>query len=158
MKIKIASSDDLNSLARLVISFRNHFDRTEPTDTEFMKGIKKLMDSGDAEFFIALDGNDSPVGYVLQRYRFNMWVNGTEAGIEDLFVDPEYRQGGTGKRLIEYSVNRAIEKSCATICLDTNENNQASTKIYTQLGFNSASERWNNGRQIFFRKPLSINE
>lgn len=154
MKIKIASSDDLNLLATLVIRFRNHFDRREPTDTAFTEGIKKLMAGGDAEFFLAVDDDDSPLGYVLQRYRFNMWANGIEAGVEDLFVDPEYRQGGTGKRLIEYSINRAIEKNCATICLDTNENNQASTRIYTQLGFNSTSARWNNGRQIFFRKPL----
>ncbi len=68
--------------------FVNHFNRTEPTDTEFAEGIKKLINGEDAEFFIAFDSNDSPVGYVLQRYRFNMWANGTEACVEDLFVDP----------------------------------------------------------------------
>ncbi len=154
MNIRTASTDDLNHMSGLVISFRNHFKRTEPTDIEFVDGIKKLMKGEDAEFFIAFDVNNSPIGYVLQRYRFNMWANGTEARIEDLFVDPECRQSGTGKLLIEYALNRAIKKRCATICLDTNENNIASNKIYSQLGFNSASKSWDNGRQIFYRKSL----
>ncbi len=154
MNIKNASLDEIDHLSGLVISFRNHFDRKEPTDIEFVEGIKKLINGEDAEFFIAFDVNNSPVGYVLQRYRFNMWANGTEARIEDLFVDPECRQSGTGKLLIEYSINIAIQKKCTTICLDTNENNIASNKIYSSLGFNSTSKNWDNGRQIFHRKSL----
>lgn len=154
MDIRTASLDDLNHLSGLVISFRNHFDRTEPTDIEFVEGIKKLMNGEDAQFFMALDVKKAPIGYVLQRYQFNMWSNGTEARIEDLFVDPVCRQGGTGKSLIEYSINRAIEKRCTTMCLDTNENNIASNKIYSQLGFSAVSKNWDNGRQIFYRKSL----
>jgi hypothetical protein len=37
------------------------------------------------------------------------------------------------------------------IRLDTNENNAASTRMYTVLGFSSLPRR-RNGRQVFFRR------
>jgi ribosomal protein S18 acetylase RimI-like enzyme len=85
-----------------------------------------------------------------------MWANGMEARIEDLFVSPNGRQKGNGKALVDFAIKMAEEKNCASICLDTNENNKASTRIYTQLGFNSKSKNWNNGKQIFFRRSLNI--
>jgi hypothetical protein len=54
---------------------------------------------------------------------------------------------------MEFALQAATEHGCLSICLDTKEFNVASTTIYTQLGFNSMSKRWN-GRQVFFRKPI----
>jgi len=44
----------------------------------------------------------------------------------------------------------ARERSCTSVCLDTNENDAASTAIYPTLGFSAFSKRWN-GRQVFYR-------
>jgi len=133
----------------MAIAFRNHLERAFPSDVQFQENIARLIVEPDAEFFLATrDG--VPAGYVLQRYRHSMWAAGTEASIEDLFVDPERRKGGVGRELIRFALDRAAQRGCATVCLDTNENNAASTRIYTELGFNAFSKRWN-GRQIFFR-------
>ena len=153
MEIRPANLQDAPALTALVIAFRNHLERSLPSNTQFADSVSRLLASGDAEFCIAFEG-DVALGYVVQRYRYSMWAAGVEATIEDLFVDPAARKGGIGTKLIEYALQRARARSCTSVCLDTNENNLGSTRIYMQLGFNSMSKRWN-GRQIFYRLNLT---
>jgi len=156
MDLRLATAQDCESLSRLAMEFRNHLERAKPTDVQFQASIARLLVSEDAEFYLAsMEG--IAIGYVLQRFRFSMWAAGIEATLEDLFVSPGHRQAGIGKRLIEFALVRAREKGCVTICLDTNENNTASTKIYTGLGFEALSKRWK-GRQIFYRRQLASEE
>ena len=152
MEIRIATTNDANSIAKLVIEFRNHLQRDVPTDSQFISSIEHLLASSDAEFFLG-ESNGISVGYVLQRYRHSMWASGSEATIEDLFVDPAHRKSGFGRNLIEFAVERAKTKLCTTMCLDTNENNIASQLIYKSIGFNTFSKRWN-GNQVFYRLGL----
>jgi len=152
LDIRIATRQDADQIADLAIAFRNHLERATPSDSQFKTSVSRLLASEDAEFYLATaDGH--PMGYVLQRFRFSMWASGIEATLEDLFVDPTHRRKGAGKQLIQFALKRAQNRGCASVCLDTNENNEASTRIYTQLGFNAISKRWN-GRQIFFRLHL----
>jgi GNAT superfamily N-acetyltransferase len=136
----------------MALAFRDHLERAAPTSAQFETSIGKLLNSPDAHFYLATLNGES-VGYVLQRFRYSMWACGMEATIEDLFVDPSARKNGIGKALIEFALQVATNQGCSSVCLDTNEFNVASTRIYTQLGFNSVSKRWN-GRQVFFRKPI----
>lgn len=153
MNIRVATPQDSSAIASLAIAFRNHLQRAVPTDASFLQSIEKLLSAEDAEFYIC-ELNEKPVGYVLQRFRHSMWAAGTEAQIEDLYVDPAHRQSGFGKKLIDFAVQRAQKKACTTVCLDTNENNVASQKIYKAIGFNSFSARWK-GNQIFYRLGLA---
>lgn len=152
MTIQPATPEDAVALVAMAVAFRNHLERETPTEAQFERSIAELLASPDALFFVAAQ-DEGPVGYVLLRYRYSMWVCGLEATIEDLFVDPSARKNGVGKALIERALQAAAEHGCLSVCLDTNEFNVASTRIYTQLGFNAVSKRWN-GRQVFFRKAL----
>lgn len=152
MHIRIATPQDEPAIVAMAVAFRNHLERHTPSDVQFGDSVRKLLGSQDAEFFIAMVHGQAS-GYVLQRYRHSMWASGTEATIEDLFVDPSVRRQGTGKALIEFALAHACQAGCASVCLDTNEFNAASTRIYTGLGFSAMSKRWN-GRQIFFRKSV----
>ena len=151
MRIETASLEHLDSLTRLTVEFRDYLNGETPSEEEFRAGITRLMQSSDAEFFVIVNTENSVCGYILQRYRYSMWKTGTEARIEDLFVSQEHRRKDLGKALVAFAIKRAREKGCKTICLDTNENNTASTRIYSRFGFNSVSKNWNNGRQIFYR-------
>lgn len=152
MNINIASLEDAPAIAGMAVAFRNHLERSTPTQGEFEDSVAKLLDASDAQFYVA-SLEAVPVGYVLQRFRYSMWACGMEASIEDLFVDPAARKAGVGRALIEFALQAAAQRGCSSVCLDTNENNVGSTAIYTRLGFSALSKRWN-GRQIFFRKSL----
>lgn len=158
MHIRLATPANAAAILALTILFRNHLERTQPTEQEFAAFIPRLLASEDASFFLAHvndidNADDEAVGYTLLRYRDSMWVNGKEATVEDLFIDPAKRKHGIGRALIAYALEHAQASGCVSACLDTNEFNLASTKIYRDLGFNEHSQRWN-GRQVFFRKSL----
>ena len=155
MHIRLATTGDTAAILSLTILFRNHLERAQPTEQEFAAFIPRLLSSSDASFFLAYvdDIDDEAVGYSLLRYRDSMWANGKEATVEDLFVDPAKRKNGVGKALIAHALDYAQAAGCVSACLDTNEHNLASTKIYRDLGFSDYSQRWD-GRQVFFRKSL----
>lgn len=152
MQVRLATPQDAPSIASLAVAFRNHLERSSPTDEQLGQSVLALCESTDAVFYVAIIENQV-IGYVLQRYRHSMWANGTEATLEDLFVDPAFCNHGAGKALIKFALAQASQVGCTTVCLDTNEFNAASTRIYSDLGFTSQSKRWG-GRQIFFRKNL----
>ena len=152
MHVRTATSDDVAAIAAMASDFRKHLQRLLPTDAQLLTSVGTLIGATDAEFFLAIE-DDMPVGYVLQRYRYSMWGSGTEATIEDLFVAPRGRGKRLGTQLIEFALRMAKARSCTSVCLDTNENNAASTRIYTRLGFDSMSKRWG-ARQLFFRLNL----
>lgn len=156
MEVRIATPQDTQSLVAMAASFRNHLERQIPTDAQFEASIRRLLTSEDAEFSIAMDEGGS-AGYVLLRFRYSMWTSGLEATLEDLFVEPRARRGGVGEQLVRFALRRARERGCVSICLDTNEKNAASTRIYERLGFQSLSRRWN-GRQVFYRLSLETSE
>lgn len=151
--IRIATPSDGPAIAALVVAFRKHLQRALPSDEDLSRSAAQLIAASDAEFYVCTVQRQT-VGYVLQRFRHSMWANGMEATIEDLFVHPDARTAGLGRQLVHIALERAREKQCHSVCLDTNENNTASQRIYTSCGFNSFSSRWN-GHQMFFRLHLA---
>lgn len=153
MNLRVATSADAAGIAELAIGFRKHLQRSAPSDEQFRAGIGRLLASEDAQFCVC-DVDGRTVAYVLQRFRYSMWVAGLEATIEDLFVDPACRGSGIGGQLVAYALDRARARGCSTACLDTNEHNTASQRIYQALGFSAFSPRWN-GNQVFYRARLA---
>jgi hypothetical protein len=57
MELKIATIDDVDSITELAVEFRNHLNNKRPTQKDFQEGITKLINSDDADFFIAIGEN-----------------------------------------------------------------------------------------------------
>ena len=155
LEIAIASSEHLNSLTELAAGFRDELGRSTPTDVELSASIRSLISGGDADFLVAIAESGSGAGFVQLRYRYSMWLSAPEACLEDLFVIPGYRGRRLGTLLVERALERAIDKGCTSVVVDTNERNLPAVKLYRSLGFLSSSTRWGAGRQLSFRKRLS---
>ena len=84
-----------------------------------------------------------------------MWTGVEDAWLEDLFVEPGARGGGLGRALAEACVERARQRGCARIQLDSNERNRAAAALYASLGFESGTPaRWEGGRDLYLTKRL----
>jgi ribosomal protein S18 acetylase RimI-like enzyme len=152
MTFRPAESADAPALVALALAFRDHLERDRPTSAQLEAGVGQLLAAPDAEFALVLQDGEA-VGYTLLRFRRSMWSWGMEATLEDLFVRPERRGHGLGRGLVGCALERARNRGCVTICLDSNENNEASSRIYRSLGFDAHSRHWG-GRQIFYRRTL----
>lgn len=148
-----ATDADLACLAGLMVEFRDNLQRRSPSEAEFRTSIGRLLGDTNGMFGVACRGGKA-VGYVFLRRQFSAWASGDEAVLEDLYVSPDDRGQGAGKRLVEYALAGARRFGCVSVSLDTNEKNEYSNRLYRSLGFACERSRWAGGRQIRFDKSL----
>ena len=93
-----------------------------------------------------------PVGCVVFR---NGIPNSDSGECKRLYVQPASRRTGIADLLMDRLEQFAAKSQRSWIYLDTNEEFQASVKLYRRRGY-SACERYNNNSQanLFFRKAL----
>ena len=85
-----------------------------------------------------LDGE--PVGFALYFHSFSTFVGKPGIYLEDLFVRPEARGLGAGKRLFAYLAKTALERGCARLDWAVLDWNEPSIAFYRSLGAVDQSE------------------
>ena len=86
-----------------------------------------------AEALIA-EWDSEPVAFAIFFHNFSTFKGQRGLYLEDLFVKPEFRRRGIGKKLLVHLAKIAVERGCARfewVALDWNE---AATKFYKELG------------------------
>jgi ribosomal protein S18 acetylase RimI-like enzyme len=148
--VRLATADDAADVARLMIGFRNWWQRDEPDDASFEAGVKRLLSDPNTDFLL---GGEPAAGVCQLRYRFAVWTGTEDCSLEDIFVEPQARGSGLGRALAEAALERARERGCARVELDVNEANPAALALYESLGFESWSDP-PGGRNLLMRRRL----
>jgi len=98
-----------------------------------------IFEKQKAEVIFVMD-QDKEVGFALFFHNFSTFLGRAGIYLEDLYVRPEYRNKGYGKRLLSALAKIAIERGCGRLewwCLDWN---QSSIDIYLSLGAEAMSD------------------
>ena len=98
-----------------------------------------IFEKKKAEVIFALE-NGKGVGFALFFHNFSTFLGRAGIYLEDLFVYPEYRGKGHGKRLIKELARITVERGCGRLewcCLDWNK---PSIDFYKSLGAVSMDE------------------
>jgi ribosomal protein S18 acetylase RimI-like enzyme len=147
--IRLATPEDAADVARLMIGFRNWWQRDQPDDAAFEAGVRRLLADPDTDFLLAGD----PATAVCQlRYRHALWTDSDDCCLEDIFVEEEARGSGVGRALVEAAFERARERGCARMVLDVNEANAGALRLYESMGFETSDPP--GGRSLFMRRRL----
>ena len=85
-----------------------------------------------------LDGE--PVGFALYFHSFSTFVGKPGIYLEDLFVRPEARGLGAGRRLLAHLAKTALERGCARLDWAVLDWNEPSIGFYRSLGAVDQSE------------------
>jgi ribosomal protein S18 acetylase RimI-like enzyme len=148
-----AQPDEAETVARLLIAFRNWWGRDWPSDNAFLAGVERLMADTSTEFLLCAKDADSPPVAVAQiRFRWGIWHASNDCWLEDLFVEPEARGHGLAKALIEAAVQSAKARGSRRLELDVSDSNEAALGLYESLGFRCKSAP---GRDFMMHLPLS---
>jgi GNAT superfamily N-acetyltransferase len=146
----LAGPHEAETVARLLIAFRDHLGYDWPSDNAFLAGVERLMDDRDTDFVLAAADDDSPPSGVTQlRYRMGIWRAGGDCLVEDVFVDASARGQGIARALLTFATDRARERGCRRMELDVNEANTAAFALYESFGF-----RTGNPRDLYMRRHL----
>ncbi len=96
--------------------------------------------SGQEDFHLALvatGDDDKPIGIAHALFHRSTWSPTRYCYLEDLFVDPAQRGGGTGRALIEAVYREADARQCTRTYWTTQEFNYRARGLYDQLATKS---------------------
>jgi ribosomal protein S18 acetylase RimI-like enzyme len=135
VRIWRASPDEAGDVARLLSAFRDWQGRSEPGDESLRRSVERIITDDDSEYLLGADGDGPAAGVVQMRFRHTVWTGAEDCWIEDVFVDETARGGGLGRALVEAALDRARERGCVRVDLDTEVDNTPAVKLYESLGF-----------------------
>lgn len=150
----VAEPEEAETVARLLVAFRDHHGRDWPSHNAFLAGVERLVADRDTEFLLATPDDDSPPAGVAQlRFRFSVWTATLDTWLEDLFVCEDARRRGVGDALVELAIDRGEARDARRIELDCNETNASALALYKGHGFSTAA-KGGGGRDLFLGRPL----
>ncbi len=91
-----------------------------PEDRDFFAAIVRDQYLPATPFTVAVDEEDKPIAF----------LGMTESKIDSLFVSPDQRGRGIGRRLIDHAREAHPE-----LTVDVNEQNEAAVGFYERMGF-----------------------
>lgn len=99
--------------------------------------------------------DDEAVGYTQTRFFTSVWVGGTEAHLDDLFVVPWARGQAVGRSLLRHALARAHARGALRFGLNTNERNEAAQALYRSEGLSPQSPAlYPGGREVLWVKEI----
>jgi GNAT superfamily N-acetyltransferase len=113
---------------------------TEELVREHLFGERPVAEAAIAELVPEGGGEPEPVGYVLWYTTFSTFQCLPGAWVEDLFVRPEHRGGGTGRELLAHVAKVAVERGYGRMELTALDWNEPALGFYRALGAQSMNE------------------
>ena len=154
MNVWLASPHDAETVAALLVAFRDELGYTWPSANAFLAGVEKLLDDPQTDYVLGAAHDDAPPAGVAQlRFRQGLWRAGGDCLIEDLYVAPDARRSGLARAIMDFSLARARERGCRRAELDVNERNAAALALYEGLGFSAGANPYG-GRDLYLRMHL----
>jgi ribosomal protein S18 acetylase RimI-like enzyme len=132
-EIRRAALSDVDALVPLFDAYRGFYGR--PSDLPLARRfLTERLGRGESVVLFATD-ETTPCGFTQLYPLFSslrcrpIWM------LSDLFVAPDRRNGGVGRRLMEAAQAFAREQGAAAIELDTAHTNTAAQALYESLGY-----------------------
>lgn len=151
--VRVAQPHEAEEVAALLVAFRDHLGYSRPSDNAVLAGVERLMDDHWTDFLLA-EHDGAPAGVCQLRFRWGIWLAGTDCLLEDLYVAEVARGTGVGRALVEAALERARERGARRVELDTNEANEAGLALYRSFGFVNENASYDGARDLYFRLHL----
>ena len=100
---------------------------------------KSLFEEKTAHMYLPLYKGGA-IGYFIFFYNFSTFEGRPGLYLEDLYIDPQYRGRGYGRKCLSFMAKHALEKDCRRFewtCLKTNT---PSYELYKSLGADDHTE------------------
>lgn len=151
-----AGVDEAETVAALLVEFRDWAGNDWPSDNAFLASVERLIEDRNTVYLIGAPHDDAPPGGVCQlRFRHSVWTAAEDCWLEDLWVQEGARRTGLGRALVDAACEHAAARGCRRIELDVSEANPAALALYEGAGFRTG--KLPGGRDLYFGKQLDEN-
>ncbi len=150
-EVRQATSENAEEIARLLHDFNLEF--LEPTpEVETLTGyVRRLLDGSEIVVLLAGDGPD---GLSLLRFRPSLWTGEPETHLQELYVVPDLRGRGIGRRLLEETLEFARAAGATGIDLNTGETDTAARALYESMGFTNREGSPDGPSMLFYEREI----
>jgi GNAT superfamily N-acetyltransferase len=133
--IRAAGADDLEAMLPLFIGYREFY-RLAPEEEESRRFLARMLASEESAIFLAFLGAEKKAVGLMQLFPTNssaslrrIWI------LNDLFVAPEARRLGVGRRLLEQAREFGAQTGAARLMLRTEVSNTQAQSLYEAMGW-----------------------
>lgn len=135
MEIREAGLQDIDELHSLG-EFVEEFDTTEEVVTFWPKYILKSVIDSDCDWIYLAKAEGKITGFTVVSYSPAF----RKALIENIFVSPDNRRLGVGRRLLESVIGKLRSVGCEYVCILTERSDERSIGFYRKNGFNRGKD------------------
>ena len=132
LAVRCARAADANAIGQLLHDFNREYDDPTPGPSVLAERIRRLLGAAGT---VVLVGGPGPDGLVVLRFRPDIWSEGLECYLAELYVVPGRRGQGLGRALMEAAIDQARHQGAAHMDLGTSEDDVAARALYESLGF-----------------------
>jgi len=105
----------------------------EPVVQDVLHKLLANPDLGQAWVFYE---GETPVGYIVLTFGYSFEFHGRDSFIDELYIEPQYRRQGIGKRAMQFVEERARELGVNAIHLEVDQGNDPAAELYRRAGYN----------------------
>ena len=142
--IRFAAVEDCALILKFIKELA-HYEKLEHEVTATEEILKEwIFEKKKCEVLIASE-NNIEIGYALFFHNFSTFLGKAGVYLEDLYINPDYRGLGYGKKLLKEVAKIAVERGCERLDWQCLNWNKSSIDFYLSLNAIEMSD-WNSYR------------
>jgi GNAT superfamily N-acetyltransferase len=151
IQIRRAGIADASDVARLLHDFNTEFSAPTPGVEILTDRMRELLAANE---LTALLVGEPPYGISVLRFRPSLWAEALEVYLEELYVAPAQRGHGSGRALLEATLETARSSGAYRIELGTNETDTAAIALYQSCGFTNKEDGPDGPTMLYYERDL----
>ncbi len=140
VQIRKAKIDD----SSLILSFIKELAAYEKAENEVIASIedieKNLFNESTTTEAVICFSDNQPIGFAVYFLNFSTWLGKNGLYLEDLYVSPDFRGTGAGKKMLKHLAQLAVEYNCGRFEWSVLDWNEPAIKFYESIGAKPQSE------------------
>lgn len=130
MEIRIATAKDIDAITRLGNSVCE-FQVSDEVVTFWPRDVLIDCIENDSSPILVATENERVIGFIVANYNLSF----KKAIIENIFVDPSFRDKAVGKSLLDHLLNRLKQLDCKYVCALTQTENDVAVNFFLNNRF-----------------------
>ena len=142
VEIREAKARDLPALLRMMRSLAEHPPAIPFDEDEVRAALDKFLGHAELGWAWLLWLGEKPAGYVILTLGYSFEFRGRDAFIDELYIEPEFRRRGLGRRALEFAEEKARASGVNALHLEVDRGNDPALELYRRSGYE------NHGRHL----------
>lgn len=114
----------------------------QQSDEKFYDTFSRALASKELISLLFFEEDGKPVGFANLMTIFSIWTHGKAIILDDLYLCPQVRGKGYGKRALEYIEQFAVERGCKRLQFQSEVTNPNAMEFYISQGYSPADMKF----------------